>query len=211
MIKVFFKSAILLIISACSVFGSNSTEQPKYAVIFKQENFEIRKYESYLTASVVVNKSADGEDRNRAFKKLAAFIFGDNKAQGQIEMTSPVLMENKPSQKIKMTSPVVSQELNGKMKMSFMMPSKYTLETLPEPENSEIVINETPTRTLAVLKYSGRSNEKLEAKKSKELISLINQSEYQLKENSQTFFAGYNPPWTLPMMRRNEVMIEVQK
>lgn len=200
-----------LLITSCSFFGKNNIEQPNYSIIKSNENFEVRKYSSYITANVSVDMDDDYDDaKSRAFKKLASYIFGGNTKNNKISMTAPVVVKAEESEsgtKISMTSPVIMKADDKKMTMSFMMPSEYQMNELPTPNDSDITFQTVPERILAVVRYSGISSEKVENKKSKALYEWLEETEYEVK--STPVFAGYNPPWTIPFMRRNEVMVEV--
>ena len=208
----------MLLISSCSLVGKNGVEEPTYTVIEKENDFELREYKPLITASVQVKKSGDyKEDRNIAFRKLADYIFGGNQASNKIKMTAPVIVDEKvdeessdASQKIAMTAPVIMDESNNvMMTMSFVMPSQYTIETLPTPNNQEIQFQQMPAKTYAVLRFSGLSGkDKIDAKTS-ELMTIMKSKNIKGIGNSK--FAGYDPPWTIPFFRRNEVMIEVRK
>jgi hypothetical protein len=148
---------------------------------------------------------------NKGFKLIADYIFGNNKARTgaseKISMTVPVTMEPK-SEKISMTAPVSMQETSGKWRMHFVMPSKYTLETLPKPNNAEVKLREVPAKKYAVIQFSGLAGEEKVAKKTEELFTWLQAK--QIKPAGAPELARYNSPWTLPFLRRNEVMVEYQ-
>ena len=129
-------------------------------------------------------------------------------------MTAPVTMQpnNKKrdgeSQKIAMTAPVSMQQTDGKWRVQFTMPSQYTMQTLPKPNNPDIEIIEVRAQTYGVIKFSGLAGSKKVAAKTEKLQSWM-QSQ-NLKVTGVPELARYNPPWTLPFMRRNEVMIAYQ-
>ena len=136
-----------------------ATEKPDYSVVMSEGKFEIREYPSMLLAEVKVT----GDRRqaaNRGFRKLAGFIFGDNQPNAKIAMTSPVMQAPK-SEKIAMTSPVMQTPYSdGEWTINFMMPSEYSIETLPKPTDLDIRIFEsTPYRTVSI-RFSGRGEMK---------------------------------------------------
>lgn len=177
----------------------SSVEQPKYQVIFSEENIEIRIYKPMIIAEVIVQ--GEREDAiSEGFRYLADYIFGNN-----ISMTSPVTQQQ--SQKIAMTAPVSQQVDNKGWAVNFVMPSQYSLETLPRPNNDKVIIKEVPSKTFAVIRFSGMNTNKNIATHEDKLQQYI--SENKLDSLSEPVYAFYNPPWTLPFMRRNEVMIEV--
>lgn len=185
-------------------------EEPKYDVIEKSEPFELRAYKPMIIAEVLVDGSMD-EAGNKGFKLIADYIFGNNKSRAgsseKISMTVPVTMEPKP-EKISMTAPVSMQETAGKWRMYFVMPSKYTMETLPVPNNAEVKLREIPAKKVAVLRFSGLAGEAKTAKKTEELLAWLDTKKIQ--PSSVTELARYNAPWTLPFLRRNEVLVEYQ-
>ena len=140
------------------------------------------------------------------FRILADYIFGNNRAKTNIEMTAPVTEQAVKSQKIEMTAPVTAAIVGGGKKylISFTMPSKYPLEILPEPENKNISIYKVAPHKAAVLKFSGYSNEKTTAKKTQELEAWLKKDNLQTK--SGFILAQYNPPWIPGPFRRNELI-----
>ena len=195
-----------------------ATEEPKYTVLSQTENFELRRYDEQLVAQTWV--SGDQNTASRAgFKVLADYIFGNNTApsgeSSKISMTAPVTMqsENKnssdESQKIAMTAPVSMQQNDGKWRVQFVMPSQYTLQTLPKPNNSNIEIVKVPAKNYGVIKFSGLAGSEKVAAKTAELQSWMQAQ--KLRMSGEPELARYNPPWTLPFMRRNEIMIAYQQ
>jgi len=122
-------------------------------------------------------------------------------------MSAPVTQTK--SDKIAMTAPVIQQGDGTSWKVRFVMPAAYQIDTLPKPNNDAIKLKEVPGKRFSVIRFSGlASNENLQEHE-KELRSFI--KERNLKPLSLAIYAFYNPPWTLPFLRRNEVMIEVAK
>lgn len=184
-------------------------EEPKYDVIEKYDTFELRAYKPMIVAEALVEGSMD-EASNKGFKLIADYIFGNNKSHAggseKISMTIPVTMEPK-SEKISMTAPVSMQESAGKWRMYFVMPSKYTLETLPVPNNAEVKLRQVESKKFAVVRFSGLAGEEKVAKKTEELLAWLQAK--QIKPSGAPELARYNAPWTLPFLRRNEVMVEL--
>ena len=205
-----------------------ATEEPTYTVLSKTENFELRRYENQLVAQTWVSGDQDAASR-AGFKILADYIFGNNTApsgkSSKISMTAPVAMQfeakqsttkkndSNESQKIAMTAPVSikqeQQQNDGKWRVQFTMPSKYTMQTLPKPNNPDIAIIEVPAQTYGVIKFSGLAGSEKVAEKTAELQSWMQTQKLTLTGTPE--LARYNPPWTLPFMRRNEVMIAYQQ
>ena len=146
---------------------------------------------------------------SKGFKVLADYIFGNNISKdgnSRIEMTAPVEMEPL-SQKINMTKPVLTEGNDNTWIVSFIMPNKFTVETLPEPNNKNIKISSIPKEKYAVIVFSGLVRESSYQEKETLLNKFI--EEKKLKTSGEIKIARYNPPWTLPFFRRNELMIKV--
>ncbi len=197
--------------------GAMATEEPSYTVLAQMDNFELRHYDKQLVAQTWVSGDQDSASRE-GFKVLADYIFGNNTApsggSSKISMTAPVTMqsENKKgadeSQKIAMTAPVSMQQDDGKWRVQFTMPSNYTMQTLPKPNNPNITITELPAQTYGVIKFSGLAGSNKVAEKTAQLQSWMQTQNLRIAGEPE--LARYNPPWTLPFLRRNEVMIAYQ-
>ena len=181
-------------------------EEPKYTVAKKDGNIEIRLYEPFIVAETVVDTSDFDEASNEGFRRLAGFIFGGNKVQRKIAMTSPVTTEQ--SQKIAMTAPVETEQRGSSVRIAFTMPSEFTLETLPVPNDSRVTLRQVPARKLAVIRFSGRWTEENFREHSEELNAWIEKQ--GLKISGASSVARYDPPFIPFFFRRNEVMIPVE-
>jgi hypothetical protein len=189
-----------------------ATEEPKYDVITKHSDFELRQYAPLVIAETWVSGTQD-EASSRGFRAIAGYIFGDNKRAGaaseKIAMTAPVTMEKQnASEKIAMTAPVTMDKQGDRWRMHFVMPSQYKLADLPIPNNPEVKLREVPEAKVAAIRFSGfAGEEKVETK-----TALLN--EWVLKQGltaaSTPQLARYNAPWTPPFLRRNEVLMEVR-
>ena len=185
-----------------------ATEEPEFILILKKENFEIRQYESKILAQVQVQGDFD-DATSRGFKVLADYIFGNNLSldgNTKIEMTAPVVLEP-ISEVIEMTAPVLAEGENKEWVVSFVMPKKYSLDTLPKPNNKDIRISRLPAEKYAVVVFSGLIRES----NYDEQINLLNSfiATKNLITIGKVQIARYNPPWILPFFRRNELMIRV--
>lgn len=147
--------ATLLAATAIASDAATKYEEPNYKSTLKEGHFEVREYPSGIAASVEVENG--DKAANEAFKILAGFIFGKNKSKQKIAMTVPVT-EAVVAEKIAMTAPVTTKTSADKMVMTFYMPSKYTIESLPEPSDSRIRITQAAARKYAVVKFSGLPN-----------------------------------------------------
>ncbi|GDX54074.1 heme-binding protein [Methylophilaceae bacterium] len=196
---------VLLFITS---FNTMAIEEPEFISIEKKDAFEIREYQPKLIAQVLVNGTFDSAS-SKGFRLLADFIFGNNKTiegSKKIEMTAPVVTRD-ASEKIEMTAPVISEETEKGWYVSFNMPKQYTKETLPIPNNPEVKIIEMPAEKFAVISFSGLVREKKYA----EMISLLNEEmkKRNIDPKGPAILARYNPPWTLPFLRRNELMYRI--
>ena len=177
-------------------------EEPKFNLIEKEGSFEIRLYAPKMIAEVVVTGNLQ-ESSNKGFRSIADYIFGNNTAasgtQEKISMTAPVVM------KAETTS---TKEANNGWRMYFVMPSQYSYLSIPKPNNPNVSLREIGEKKVAVLRFSGLVNEEKIAKKTRELTQWMVSK--NLRPLSDPELARYNPPWTLPFLRRNEILIEVE-
>jgi hypothetical protein len=208
-LKTFLMLIALLTNSACSVFGIRSEETPPYQVIVSDGDKEIRSYSSYIVAKTFVQGDYENA-QTEGFRILAGYIFGANEQQQNISMTAPVVQEGQSkSQKIAMTAPVVQESQNEGWVMAFMMPSKYTLANLPKPKDSRVILEEVRAKHMAALRFSGSRAPKKNTKKSEELLQWLEQHKnYKVVSGPKT--AGFDPPWTIPWFRRNEIHFELE-
>jgi len=191
-----------ILLCSCATVG---IEKAKYEVIEKEGKFEVRQYQPQIVAETIVEADFD-EAGNIAFRRLFNYISGQNRQKKSIAMTAPV-SQKAGSQKIAMTAPVNQRKSEGKYSVSFLMPAKYTVETLPEPLDSNVRLREIPARKVAAIRYSGSwSQKKYEAKKTllKEFIK-----NKGLRITGQDIFARYDPPFQIWFLRRNEVLFPV--
>ncbi|MGL5989442.1 SOUL family heme-binding protein [Cetobacterium sp.] len=193
------------IFTACSVVGYRTSEEASYILISAQKNIEIRQLEPSIIAEVSIFGDYNTAT-NIGFKKLAKYIFGENNTKDKIAMTAPVVQEK--NEKIAMTSPVIQEKQGDNWIMQFSMPKKYTIETLPIPIDSDILIKQIPEKKVAVLIYSGLLTESKINLKTTELQTWLSQNNY--KEISSPRSSGYDPPWTIPFFRKNEITIDIE-
>ncbi|MHC4205526.1 MAG: SOUL family heme-binding protein [Planctomycetota bacterium] len=181
-------------------------EKAKYKVIDKEGKFEIRQYQPQIVAETVVDADFD-EAGNMAFRRLFNYISGENRRKESIAMTAPVNQKSS-SQKIAMTAPVNQQQSEGDYIVSFLMPLKYTMETLPEPLDPGVSLRQIPSRKIAAVRYSGSWSRKKYEQKKTLLEEFIKKK--GLRITGQDIFARYDPPFQIPFLRRNEVLFEVE-
>ena len=201
-------AGLVVVLLGAALWGPivSNVEQPKYQVVENSGNIEIRDYASMIVAEAEVL----GERReaiSKGFRIIADYIFGNNIAALKVPMTAPVTQEG--SETIAMTAPVTQQgnDNDNTWRVRFIMPSAYTVETLPKPNNPAVALKEIGAKRFAVIRFSGMTGEDSLRRRTKELNEFI--SAKNLKPLSAPTYAFYNPPWTLPFLRRNEVMVEI--
>lgn len=193
---------------SCAVFGIRSEEQPVYKLLHQDGNKEIRQYSGYLVATTW-NAGDYAQASNRGFRRLFDYISGRNSGQQTLTMTAPVLQEKTPTgTTITMTAPVLQTQDQQGWSMSFVMPATYTMTTLPRPLDDTITLHEMPSAHVAVLRYSwGTSAEKI-TRLGQDLVTWIETQGYEVMSKPRS--ARYDPPFTLPFLRRNEIHVDVR-
>lgn len=183
-------------------------EQPDYKVTMSDGAIELRAYGPMIAAQAEV-KGQRKAAINEGFGLIAGYIFGANTARSKIAMTAPVEQQSahKASEKIAMTAPVTQQGEAGTWTVRFIMPSQWTMDTLPVPNDPCVVLKPIPARRMLVIRFSGSAGDALIAEKTEELRRFA--AEKKLAIVGEPTYAFYNPPWTLPFLRRNEIMFEV--
>ena len=199
-------------VPGCSVFGVRDTPEPEYTVErqIEGQNIEVRAYAPMIVAVTRVEAKNYDRASSIGFRRLANYIFGENARKENIGMTAPVYQraDRGEGENIGMTSPVLrEQDDQGRWVMSFVMPDRYTMETIPKPLTSEVELEQVPARRVAVIRFNGTLSSAQYEEKSRELRSWISRNDYHAL--SEPRMAGYDPPLTIPFFRRNEVLIEV--
>jgi hypothetical protein len=207
--KFWIYSSLFLILIFIALSGTvmSQVSEPKYSVIFSEANIEIREYPPILVAQVSITGERETAISS-GFRILADYIFGNNEGSQKIKMTAPVAQQE--GKKIAMTAPVIQQQHQDSLNWNvrFVMPAEYTLQTLPRPKNSLIEILPIASNHYAVIRFSGLARREVLQKNLDLLLHYLDTKKLQSRGNP--IYAFYNPPWTLPFMRRNEIMIEVQ-
>ncbi len=193
--KIFIVLTVIVIIlmvlfQSYTVMSSNKTEEQKYTVILKDKDFEIRFYPSATVATINSNAKTYKDLSGPWFSKLAGYIFGGNETNTSISMTSPVHMD--------ITDSVSS--------MSFVMPSAYTQENLPKPNDPNVIIKKTPDEYVAVLQFGGFASDKDLLFYSEKLHDILVKK--GITSYGHARYLGYNPPFQL-LKRRNEIIVSV--
>jgi hypothetical protein len=204
---------LALLVGFLGMESAMAIEEPKYEVRTSQAPFELRHYAPTLIAQTIVDGDMD-EATNKGFRLIADFIFGNNLAANseqaaKIAMTAPVTVEPQSS-KIAMTAPVTIEPQLGstqQWRVHFVMPSQYTLANIPKPKNSAVTLHELPSKYFVVHRYSGFNTVARVQEKTDEALAWAKQQSLKVIGTPQ--LSRYDPPWTLPMFRRNEIMVEV--
>ncbi len=200
-----------LLLAGCSVFGNRSGyEQPRYEVAESLgEAIEVRAYQPRVAAEARVENEDLDDGRDAAFRLLFDYITGSNQTASKIAMTVPVESTD-TSEKIAMTTPVESARAgDDEVYMRFFLPAKFTRETAPKPLNDRVKIIDVPVQTVAVLRFSGLGGEASVAEKKRELMGALSTTSWRPISDAVVYF--YDPPWTLPFFRRNEVVVAVSR
>jgi hypothetical protein len=186
--------SLLLVALSAIVFGGYvlAVEEPTYRTVLKDGAFEIRDYPALVVAETTATGS-QWDAGGQGFRALAGYIFGGNRNQRKIAMTAPVDMT----------------QMGNEWVVRFTMPHGYSLDTLPKPDNARVSLREAPPTRFAVLRFSGLARPGSVADRQAELGSWI--AKRQLRPTGPATLAQYNPPWTLWFLRRNEVMIPVER
>jgi len=181
------------------------TETPKYIVKRKQNGIEIRQYPAYIQAEVAIEAKQYQSAIQKGFNVLASYIFGNNISKQKIDMTSPVQVAQ--PEKIAMTTPVTVTG-SSNFTVAFIMPSAYTLETLPQPKDNQVHFNQIPARSMAAIRFSGFFRQDTIEKNKQRLSQWLKEQGFETE--GDYIVAGYNPPWVPAFLARNEVMIQIK-
>jgi len=199
-----------LYLVGCSVVGIQSDiEQPPYEVVASlSKDIEIRQYAKRIAVEATVIAEDSNDVRNAAFRFLFDYISGANLANAKISMTAPVEITS-ASQRIEMTAPVESQiGENGTVTMRFFLPKRFTPESAPKPTDDRVRLVLMPEQRFAVLTFSGSRNQQVLSAREEQLRAALKARDINPGISARAFF--YDPPWTLPWLRRNEVAIDVK-
>lgn len=192
-----------LLTTGCSVFGVRTVHEPAYTVERKLGAVEIRQYGPRVAAETLVSGD-EIRARSVGFERLAGYIFGGNRDRRSIAMTAPVAQ----SRSIGMTAPVSqSRAGSGEWRVRFFMPAGSTIASLPVPNNAAVALVEAPPETVAVLRYSGTPTRAAVADADARLLSGL--AGTGLRIDGPPFAWFYDPPWTIPALRRNEAVVRL--
>lgn len=183
-----------------------ATEQPTYVASQKSGAMEVRHYPALIAAEVAVT-GARNTAVSEGFRALAGYIFGGNSTKKSIAMTAPVMLAPAKGESIAMTAPVIQSGDGQNWTVRFIMPKAYSLETLPTPNNPEVKLVPLKPASFAAIRFSGLAREPDIQRQTKQLNDFM--ATRNLKATGPASVARYDPPWTLPMMRRNEILIPI--
>lgn len=215
--KMIFLMLCTLFLTACGLVGGlvgnrSMYQEPAYTTLATLgDDVTVRQYGTRLVAEVTATNADVDKANDQAFRLLFDYISGENTSGDKIAMTVPVETSsaNDSSEKIPMTTPVETSTSGNEVKMVFFFPKEYTLENAPVPKNSNITIREIEGETLAVLRKSGTMDNEKKEKRSKVLLDVLENSDWQPAGSSRAYY--YDPPFTIPPLRRTEVIIPVVK
>lgn len=194
--------------SVLSIVGIRiGTAEPFFLGRQLTQNVEIRQYGPRIAAETTVSDDED-RARNIGFRRLAGYIFGANHRGDDIAMTVPVARQQSRGDEIAMTAPVAqSRKGNSTWTIRFYMPAKWSMETLPTPDDDDVRLVTVPGETVAVLRFSGDRSPKAVAARTFELRKVLRDNGIEPVGDPVAWF--YDPPWTLPFRRRNEVAVPI--
>jgi hypothetical protein len=213
--------ALALTSAGCSVFGGEAADEQEYRAIEQDGDVEIRKYDGFAVAETTVMAPFD-EATGVGFRRLFGYISGGNRSKAKIEMTAPVLTEPK-GEKIAMTAPVLAQpgnemragsassltpEGNESWTIAFVLPEGLTAASAPAPTDPRVTLRDLPSRRVASIRFSGRFRNATAEMKRQFLADWL--ASRGLSHSDDWRVAGYNPPWTIPALRRNEVLVTLR-
>jgi hypothetical protein len=192
-----------------SVLPAVAIEQPRYTVVGSEGDLEIRRYDPYLVAETFGSREF-GEAGNEGFRRLFRYIAGSNTQRAEISMTAPVAQQRQVPSKgteIAMTAPVSQVNAGDGHWVSFVVPSSFTIDTVPQPSDPAVRIRQVPAQLVAVIRYSGFWSERRYQREERRLREAM--STAGLVPAGEAQFARYDPPYMPPFMRRNEILIPV--
>ena len=184
-------AVVFVAVQIFAISGQQNIETYPYKVVKKYSNFEVRSYEATLFTAVKMSGNKYKESSSKGFSVLAGYIFGGNKENEKIAMTSPVAMS-----------------LGDSTTMMFMVPKKFKKETLPQPNESQIEFRDEPAKTVAAITFGGWADDQKIAINKQKLVAALEVE--GIKYTNRFYFLGYNPPFEV-FNRKNEIIVELEK
>jgi hypothetical protein len=205
------KAANGLIEAGGSIVGvRHGTEEPAYSAEQLTDDVEIRRYGDRIAAETTVTADEEAA-RSAGFRRLAGYIFGGNHSDTKIAMTAPVAQQagGRRGEKIAMTAPVSQEAGNdGEWVIRFFMPAGKTMESLPKPNDAAVRLVTVPAETVAVRRFSGSRSHRAVASQTAQLMTALHDEGFEPTGTPAAWF--YDPPWTVPMLRRNEIAVSAE-
>ena len=204
-------SAALLLATALMLttperaMAAEDIEEPAYTVVAERDFYEVRDYQPFIIAEVEV----EGDYRsamNRGFRMLADYIFGNNSERMEMAMTAPVF-QNEAADAPAADSANAAPEYDQRHAVSFVMPAKFDMDSLPAPTTDRVTLREVPGGQFAVHRFSGWAREGHAEKMRRQLVEAVEADGHTTQ--GPVLLGQYNPPWTLPFLRRNEVLVRL--
>ena len=192
---------------ACSVVGIRLWEEHAHTELVREGRFSVRQYEQAVFAVTEV-RPGEGDPDEVMFARLGGYISGKNDAGKKISMTMPVIQEE-AGKKIAMTMPVVQEQSPEGIVYSFVMPAEYTMDALPRPSDPSVRLEERPGGLMGVYRFSGIARADDSPKHSPTLLKWLESKGYRATGPAR--LAYYDPPWTIPFLRRNEVQVPIEQ
>ena len=206
MLKRVIETAVQCIEGVGGIVGIRvGTEEPHYLADRLSERVEVRRYGPRIAAETTVD-AGDEAALSTGFRRLAGYIFGGNHRHTKIAMTAPVAQQR---HRIAMTAPVEQTGPDGGSVIRFYMPAKWSLVTLPEPDDDTVRLVEVPAQTFAVLRFSGDRGPAAVRERTDELLNTLRANDFTPSGEPVAWF--YDPPWTVPFRRRNEVAVPISE
>ena len=209
--------SLSFMVSACSVFGGKAAEEPAHRIVLEDGDVQIREYVAYAVAETLV-KEPFGAATRTGFGRLFDYISGANGGSSKIEMTAPVVVA---PQEIAMTAPVIASPQPGNgargrfedgadtgWTIAFVLPEGMTADRAPPPADARVTLRDVPAHRVAVIRFGGLFRNATAEARRRDLAGWLETR--GLEHAGDWRMAGYNPPWTLPPLRRNEVIVTLR-
>lgn len=193
--------------SAINIFGIRTGESPRYEVIHQDGELEIRRYPALLRASTFTAGPYQ-TSTEAGFHRLADFISGHNSASARRYQPDQGAPPNVRGEHIAMTMPVLQAPVEGGWTMAFILPRKYSFSTAPKPLDKDVDLQQVPPQTMAILRYTGSVDEERIQRKFRELRGWVQSIGW--RSISEPLAALYDPPFTIPFLKRNEVLVRAE-
>lgn len=211
-------AGVVAAVGAWNLYQRYTTPDVPYTVVARVGDAELRRYPPAVMVETV--GTSDGE----AFSRLFRYITGANEGDDDIAMTAPVEADSRGASvpmtapveveagprggSVPMTAPVETDAESEGVRMAFYLPADYDLDSAPIPTDPAVDLVSVPERTLAVRRFSWRPTDRRVDRETERLLEALGEAD--VPTAGEPFFLGYDAPWTLPFVRRNEVAVEVE-